>query len=112
VVQGPEDRSPRIVEKSANFDISDLDIEFDISTLKHNVLVPMLTKLFKIQIKQQIEYQVEKNIVGFMKKLGELMSSSISETNRPFVSGFEAARKAVKSSPLAEIFQKRKEKLE
>jgi len=112
VVQGPEDRVPRIMEGGASFDISDLDIQFDTATLKHDVLVPMLTKMFKIQIKQQIEYQVEKNLVGFMKKLGELISNSIVQTNRPFVSGFEAARKAVKSSQLVELYQKRREKLE
>jgi len=112
VIQNPEDSVPRIMEGSASFDISDLEIEFDTATLKHNVLVPMLTKMFKIQIKQQIEYQVEKNLVGFMKQLGELISNSIAQTKRPFVSGFEAARKAVKSSQLAEIYQKRREKLE
>jgi len=112
VVQKPEDKIPRIMEGHAYFDISDLDIVFDTTTLKHPVLVPMLTKMFKIQIKQQIEYQVEKNLTGWMSKLGDMIANSISQTNRPFVSGFEAARKVVKSSELAKIYQQRREKLE
>jgi hypothetical protein len=112
VVQGPEDKLPRIVEGKASFDISNLEIEFDIATLRHPVLVPMLTKIFKLQIKQQIEYQVEKNLKVWMMKLGDMITNSIAQTNRPFVSGFEAARKAVKSSPLGQLYEKRREKLE
>jgi hypothetical protein len=112
VVQKPEETLPRVLEGYASFDISGLEIEFDKSTLRHDVLVPMLTSMFKIQIKQQIEYNVEKNLVGFMKKVGELIMNAIGQTNRPIVSGFDAARKLVKTSQLAEIYRKRKEKLE
>jgi hypothetical protein len=112
VVQKPEDKVPRIMEGSANFDISDLDIEFDTSTLKHNVLVPMLTNMFKLQIKLQIEYQVENNLKGFMKNLGDMITNSITQTNRPFLSGLEQARKAVKYSQFGQIYEKRREKLE
>jgi len=94
------------------FDLSDLEIEFDKSTLKHDVLIPMLTSMFKLQITQQIEYQVEKYLNGWMSKLGDMLMSALAQVNRPFMSGFEAARKAVKSSPLAQVFEKRKEKLE
>jgi len=112
VLQGPEDKVPRIKEGYASFDISDLDIDFDLSTLKHSVLIPMLTKMFKVQIKEQIEHQVETNLTGFMKKLGDMMAGAISQVNRPFLSGFEAARKAVKSSQLAQVYEKRREILE
>jgi len=47
-----------------------------------------------------------------MNKLGDMIGDSIAQTNRPFESGFEAARKIFKSSDLAKTFQKRKEKLE
>jgi len=112
VVQKPDEAAPRLIEGYASFDISNLEIEFDKSTIRHDVLVPMLTKMFKIQIKQQIEHNVEKNLVGFMKKVGELISKAIGQTNRPFVSGFDAARNLVKASQLAEVYKKRKEKLE
>jgi len=112
VVQGPEDKLPRIVEGTASFDISNLEIEFDTDTLRHPVLVPMLTKMFKLQIKQQIEYQVEKNLTNWMNSLGDMITNSIAETNRPFMSGFEAARRAVKNSQLGQLYEKRREKLE
>jgi len=112
VVQKPEDKVPRISEGNASFDISDMDIEFDKSTLKHDVLVPMLTKMFKLQIKQQMEYQVEHNLKGFMKNLGDMITNSLGQTNRPFLAGLEQARKAVKTSQIGQIYEKRREKLE
>jgi len=112
VEQGPDDPVPRMKQGYANFDISNLDIEFDTTTLKHPVLVPLLTAMFKLQIKLQIEQQVETNLTGFIKQLGELMSTSIAQANRPFLSGLEAARKAVKSSQIGQIYEKRREKLE
>jgi hypothetical protein len=112
VVQGPEDKVPKINEGRAFFDISDLEIEFDKKSLKHEVLVPMLGQMFKLQIKTQIEYQVEKNLTEWMNKLGDMIADSISQTNRPFVSGFEAARKIFKSSDIGKIYKQRKEKLE
>jgi hypothetical protein len=112
VVQKPEDRVPRILGGHALFDISNLELEFDTKTLKHPVLVPMLGHFFKLQIKQQIEYQVEKNLTGWMNKLGDMIANSVADTNRPFISGFEAARKVVKTSEISQIYQKRREKLE
>jgi len=112
VEQKPEDKVPRIMEGHANFDISDLDIEFDTSTIHHTVLVPMLTKMFKLQIKLQLEKEVEKNLNSWMAKLGDRMTSTIAQTNRPFLSGLEAARKAIKTSELGQVYQKRREKLE
>jgi len=112
VEQKPEDKLPRIMEGRANFDISDLDIDFDTSTIHHTVLVPLLTKIFKLQIKLKIEKEVEKNLGGFISKLGDLMSNTIAQTNRPFLSGLETARKAIKTSDLGQVYQKRREKLE
>jgi len=112
VVQGPEDKLPTIVEGKASFDISNLEIEFDTNTLKHSVLVPMLTSMFKLQIKQEIEYQVEKNLTNWLNSLGDLISNAVVQTNRPLMSGFEAARKTIKSSQLGQVYKKRREKLE
>jgi len=112
VLQRPEDKVPRVMEGRVDFDISNLEIEFDLKTLKHDVLVPMLTKMFKLQIKQQIEEQVEKSLNGFLNTLGDLLTNSIAQTNRPFFSGLEAARKAIKNSPMGQIHEQRKEKLE
>jgi len=112
VVQGPEDKAPRINEGRAYFDISDLELDFDKKSLKHEVLVPMLGQMFKVQIKNQIEYQVEKNLTEWMNKLGDMIADSVTQTNRPFVSGFDAARKIFKNSDIGKIYKQRKEKLE
>jgi len=112
VVQGPEDKLPRVVEGKATFDISDMDIEFDKTTIKHDILLPMITQLFKLQIKAQMEYTVEKNLNGFLDKLGYLMTETIGKANRPFLSGLDLARKAVKSTQFAQVYEGRHQKLE
>jgi len=112
VTQGPEDNAPRITEGYATFHISDMEINFDTSTLKHSVLVPMLTKVFKAFIKKQVEKQVEANLTGFIKKLGVLLTKAMVKANKPFMSGIDAARRAIKSSQVAQVYEKRREKLE
>jgi len=112
VVQGPEDKVPRIAQGYATFDISDFDIEFDKTTIKHDILLPMFSKMFKLTIKQQIERSVEDNMNGFMSKLGDLMTSNLSLVNRPFLAGLDLAKKAVKSTQFAQVYEKRREKLE
>jgi hypothetical protein len=110
--QGPKDKVPKVMEGNAHFDITNLEIDFDTSTLRHTVLIPMLTNLFKVQLKKQIEEQVEKNLKNWIDKLGDMMSSTISQANKPFLSGLDMARKTIKSNQLAELYQKRREKLE
>jgi len=112
LVQDLQDTVPKIREGYASFNISDMSIEFDTSTLGHPVMIPMLTTLFKTQIRQQIENQVETNLNGFIERLGQMMTSSLSEMNRPFLSGIERARKAVKTTPLAQVYEKRREIME
>jgi hypothetical protein len=112
VDQRPGDQFPRILEGHADFTISEMDIDFDKETLKHDVLVPMVTKLFKSQIKKKIEEEVERNLKAFMDQLGGLMSKAIAQVNRPLLSGLEMARKNIKSTELSQLYQKRREKLE
>jgi len=110
--QGEKDKLPKIKEGKADFDISDLEIEFDKKTIHHTLLVPMLTSLFKPQMKLQLEKQVENNLGGFMSKLGDLVMDTISQANRPFLSGLDYAKKTIKSSNVGQVYQKRREKLE
>jgi hypothetical protein len=108
VLQDPKDKIPRLMYGNASFDINEMEIDFDRTTIKHDVLIPMLTIIFKTQIKEQIEHQVENNLTAFVNKLGDAMTSALAEIDRPFLSGFEAARKVVKSS----VLESRREKLE
>jgi hypothetical protein len=112
VEQAPEDKVPKIMKGNAHFDIADMDIEFNKSTIQHTVLVPMFTRLFKLQIKQEIEKQVETNLQSWIDKLGEMITSTIVQTNKPFLSGLDLAKRAIKSTQLSEVYQKRREKLE
>jgi len=112
VVQGPDDNVPKITEGYATFHISDMEIDFDTSTLKHSVLVPMLTKVFKSFIKKQVEKKVEENLTGFINKLGVLLTKAMIKANKPFLSGIDAARRAIKSSQVSQVYEKRREKLE
>lgn len=97
VVQSSLENITSIMEGYADFNINDMEIVFDKSSIKHDVLLPMLTKMFKKRIRSQIERQVESNLTGFMMKLGDLLTGSITKINRPFLSGIDAARKAVKT---------------
>jgi len=110
--QGPHDVIPKITEGHANLDISDMDFEFDKSSLHHTLLVPLVTKLFKIAIRYQIEKQVEINLSEFTQKLGDLLTNKLSEINRPFLKQLESAKKVVKSSEITQDVERRKEKLE
>jgi hypothetical protein len=112
VDQNREDNRPRLTEGYADFHIRHMDIEFDKSTLKHDVLVPMMTTLFKQQIQSQIEKIVEHNLTSAIQKLGEQLTQTLSEVNRPFLGGLETARKALKQSEMAQVYGNRREKLE
>jgi hypothetical protein len=112
VEQAPHDKYPKMKKGYASFYISDMSIDFDTATLKHDVMVPMLTALFKTQIKNEIEREIENNLTGWIEKLGDTMTNQLSEMNRPFLNPIEAAKKAVKSSQFAQVNEKRSEKLE
>jgi len=112
VAQSASDVVPHINNGYASFNIYNMDIDFDKDSIKHDVLIPMLTKVFKTQIKAQIEKQVEKNLTGFITKLGDMLTSSIAGVNRPFLAGLENARKAVKATEMSQVYEKRREKLE
>jgi len=112
LLQRAEDKVPSISEGKASFDISEMSIDFDKSTLRHPTMVPMLTSLWKMQIRHQIEHEVENNLTGFIQKLGDIMTSSLEQINRPFLTGLELAKNVVKSSQVAQVYEKRREKLE
>jgi len=112
VDQRPGDKLPRLTEGYADFHIHHMDINFDKATLTHDVLLPMMTNMWKLQIQTQIEREVEKNLTSVVQKLSEQMTSTLGEVNRPFLSGLEEARKAVKKSELAQVYANRREKLE
>jgi hypothetical protein len=111
IVQSATDPQPRLTEGYADFYIRNMEIEFDKTTIKHDVLLPMLTSWFKLQIRKEIEKQVEKNFTNVAQQLGERLTQALSELNRPLLSGIETAKKAIKESQIAKVAENRREKL-
>jgi hypothetical protein len=113
VEQRTGDKFPRLTEGYADFHIRHMDIDFDKSTLTHDVLLPMMTNMWKLQIQTQIERVVEKNLTNIVQKLSEQLTQTLSEVNRPFLwSGLDTARHAMKKSELGQVYANRREKLE
>jgi len=103
---------PRLVEGYADFHIRQMDIDFDKSTLTHDVLLPMMTNMWKLQIQTQIERAVEKNLTSVVQKLSDQLTQTLSEVNRPFLwSGLETAKQAMKQSEIGQVYAHRREKL-
>jgi len=112
VVQNPEDQGPRLGEGEVHFNIHQLDIEYDKETLKHDVLVPFMTNVWKQQIRLKIEREVEKSIFNLMKPIGEKLSNTLGQINRPILRGVSQVRDVIKGSEVGQVYERRKEKLE
>jgi hypothetical protein len=117
IEQNSPHTQPRLKEGYADFDIRHMDIEFDKSTLKHDVLLPMMTTLFKQQIQLQIEKIVEKNLTKVIQQLGDRITQTLEDISRrgqakcPFLKGLESAKKAMKTSEIGQVAENRREKL-
>jgi len=103
---------PTFTEGVVNFQIHKFDIEFDKKTLSHDLLVPLITSMFKYQIQRQIELSVEKNIGGLVANIGDRLTTALVEINRPLMQGVQTVRETVKASDVGTVYEKRREKLE
>jgi hypothetical protein len=112
VVQDELSRTSKITEGCVNFQIVNMDIDFDYSTITHTTLLPFMTSWYKQQIAYEIETAVEKNLTSIVQDIGQRLSEALTEVNRPLQTGIEMARKAFKSTDIAQIYEKRREKLE
>jgi len=110
VDQQPGEANARFTGGRVDFSIDNLDIEFDRSTLKHDVLLPMLTGLFKQQIIRNIERSVEKNLGGIVNDIGKRLSDAL--VGNRFTRQLERISDTVKKGEFGRRFQKRQEKLE
>jgi hypothetical protein len=106
----PGETHPRLEEGYADFTIRKMDIEFDKSTLKHDMLIPMFTSLMKPTLKSKIEKAVETKLTSALKQLGDRLTLALGELNRQPV--FGSMKDTIKSSAPHQVFQQRREKLE
>jgi hypothetical protein len=102
--------NPRLTEGYADFQIHNMEIEFDKSTLTHKLLVPMMTGWAKQNIQRQIEGLVVNSLTGVVEKLAANLTQTLSQVNRPFLGGLESARQAMKASELSQVYIKIREK--
>jgi len=112
ITQGLNEAFPRFVDGKADFNISKLDVQFDKSTLKHNVLVPLMTNMLKGQIKKNIETEVERNVSKLLNSIGDKLTDALIQANRPLMTGIGNFRQTMKGSDMGQIYEKRREKLE
>jgi len=112
VEQRSDQKAPLFHKGSVHFQIHDFEVEFDKQTLSHEILVPILTSLFKTQLQKQIEQAVERNIGGLVNMIGEKLSAALGDLNRPLFEGMETVRKVVKESGVGTVYERRQEKLE
>lgn len=106
------DAQPHLTEGYADFHIRKMDIDFDKETLTHDLLVPLITNLSKQDIQNEIEKVVEKSLTNVIQKLGDQLTQTLSQVNRPFLSGLETAKETLKQSEMAQVYLNRREKLE
>jgi len=57
-----------------HFSVSDLDITYDTTTLKHSILVPILTRLFKPYLVLRFESGIQDSMNQGLRQLGEKIS--------------------------------------
>jgi len=107
----PGETHPRLTEGYADFTIHKMDIEFDKSTLKHDVLLPMATTVMKPIIQSKIEKAVETNLTNMLKQLGDRLTIALGEVNRSSVFG-NMVKDTIKSSEPAQVLSQRKQILE
>ena len=112
VEQKPSDTVPKFVAGVADFEIGKMNLEFDRTTLKHDVMVPIVTKLFKSIIVRAIERGVEKNITKAVNDVGTRLTEALVGAEPKFAKQLESLRTGVKKGKFAQSFHRRQEKLE
>jgi len=108
--QGPKDTLPKFENAVVEFDIDKLDAIYDKSTIQHDVLLPMITSLWKLQLIRSIERSVEKILEPVMAKIGSVLSESNPVVSQ-FASTLERLKSDVKGSAAHQIYSQRQEAL-
>jgi hypothetical protein len=112
IVQESKDKVPRLQEGYADFHISKMDIEYEKKTLTHDVLVPMMTSMWNLQIQNKIEHAVEKNLTKFIHSISDKLTEVLLQVNRPIASGMDSFNEVFGAKEFAQAYQNRMQKLE
>jgi hypothetical protein len=77
ISQRPEDSVPIFRAADVDFDIDQLDIQFDKATINHDILLPMMVGLWKQYIIRSIERSVETSLEPIINTVGTQLSESL-----------------------------------
>jgi uncharacterized protein YeeX (DUF496 family) len=111
VDQFPGDALPKFTSSQVNFSIQDMDIEFDRNTLSHDILVPMVTSLWKRNLIHAIERAVEKNLGGVVNDIGKRLSDSVVGWEPRFAQQLNFMTESAKRGEFSSTYRARQEKL-
>jgi len=112
IVQGQEDKVAKLSEGYADFHISKMDIEYEKKTLTHDILVPLMTNLWNLQIQNNIEHSIEKNLTQLIQGLSEKITQALLAINQPFHSGVDTFQNIFGTKEFNTAYQNRIQKLE
>jgi hypothetical protein len=112
VDQRPGDSVSKFKGGHVDFHIDDMDIEFDRATITHDILVPMITSLFKRNIIYSVERGVEDSLGEVVNDIGRRLSDALIGSGERLSKQFETMTESVKRGEFARKYRKRQEKLE
>jgi len=108
IIQGDNDTAPVFKSADVDFDIDGLHIDWDKTTIHHDVLLPMATTLFKAQVVRMIERAVEDKLKAVMTIVGRQLSESISPR---FSSAMDKVRNSLVTADTHKVIRSRHEML-
>jgi len=111
-VDQKQGENAKFTSGTVDFEIDQMDFDFDTSTLSHNILVPMITTLYKRNIIHGIERAVEKNLGVVVNGIGEQLSSAMLDAEPRFNKQLETMRRSAKENEFGRTYQERHQYLQ
>jgi len=112
VDQRPGDNVAKFSSGKVDFHVDEMDIDYDRATLTHDILLPMITSLYKRTIVHKIERGVEKSLEKLVNDIGSRLSEVLMAPGNRFSKQVESLTDSVKQGELSQTYRKRQEKLE
>jgi len=110
----PEESMTKFSGSKVDMYIDDMDFNFDRSSIKHDIFLPMVTTLFKRTIIHGIKRNVEKGLAGVINDIGYSLTKSMaeSEARKRFQNQLDWMAGTAKKEDFGRIYQQRRQKLE
>jgi len=105
-------KAPVLTDGKATFNIHQMDIIYDKSSLTHALITPMITSMLKKSIQKNIEITVENTLQKLIDNIGNRLTEALAEVNRPLTSRLDFVKQTIMGTEIGQTFEKRREKLE